>query len=287
MSLTIQILIVLGASLVIYAVVMLCAPGKPKVMQLQKIKNLPRSLEDTSKDQKIQRLQSQVAKLESQISQSKTASPEIKTELMTAKEKEAEFSLELKRREEWVAKAETELAKARTENIDLNKKITVKENELQEEFTKNVNLARQLQEVRGTLEVNQTASRLKDDQLEAQKHQGESQLKNINALVAEIAEFKRKEKISEWVPKQEFNQLNEAYTKLEKDLEANQERLKNFAVEITHLRQTLDKKVQIAKETEPMKESIEEIKLIEGIKPTESNAREENIEKKSEQIKEG
>ena len=47
----------------------------------------------------------------------------------------------------------------------------------------------------------------------------------------EIGEYvNRKEKISEWVPKQEFNQLNAEYTKLEKELEASQERLKSFAL---------------------------------------------------------
>ena len=90
--------------------------------------------------------------------------------------------------------------------------------------------------IKAALEAQEAANRLKEDQLQAQKHQNESQLKSLNESSAVIAEFNRKEKISEWVPKQEFNQLNEQYLKLEKDLEASQETLKSFAVEITHLR---------------------------------------------------
>jgi hypothetical protein len=105
-----------------------------------------------------------------------------------------------------------------------------------------------MREIKAALEDKEKAYRLKEDQLEAQKHQNESQLKSINEYSAMIAEFKCKEKISEWVPKSEFNQLNEEYTKLEKDLETNQEKLKSFAVEIAHLRQLTDRKVPPAEE---------------------------------------
>jgi hypothetical protein len=98
------------------------------------------------------------------------------------------------------------------------------------------------------------ACRLKEDQLQAQKHQVESQLKTINEHAATIAEFSRKEKISEWVPKLEFNQLNAEYAKLEKDLEDSQERLKSFAAEIAHLRQEKDRKIIPAQEEKPQEE---------------------------------
>jgi len=279
-----QILVALGVGVVIYAVFGVFTSGNPKPSAKQRIQDQQLPVEDSGKEQKIQRLQSQVTKLENQLEQAKVASVEEQTELKTVKEKEAEFSVELKRREEWVAKAEAELAKARAENLDLNNKSITKENELQEEFTKNVNLTRQMREIKSTLEAKEIACRLQEDQLQAQKHQSESQLKSINEYLATIAEFNRKEKISEWVPKSEFNQLNEEYTKLEKDLEASQERLKSFAAEIAHLRQTIDKKAQpveevklpeaVPEEIKPAKVALkevkpEEIKLLEGIKAKE------------------
>ena len=273
-------LAILGVGMVVYAVFGVFTSGKLGASQKQKIQSHPLTSENFSKEQKIQRLQSQIAKLESQLEQTKVVSVEEKTGLSIVKEKEVEFSVEIKRREEWVAKAEAELAKARAENLDLNKKFTTKENELQEEFSKNVNLTRQVHEIKTALEANQMAYRLQEDQLQAQKHQSESQLKIINAHLATIAEFQRKEKISEWVPKQEFNQLNEEYTKLEKDLESSQERLKGFASEIAHLRQAANIKILPAEEIKLPETVPEEPKVLEENKAVEeAKTVEENIEK--------
>jgi chromosome segregation ATPase len=279
MMLIMQILVALGVGVVIYAVFGVFTSGNSKPSSKPRIQDQQLPAEDSGKEQKIQRLQSQITKLENQLGQAKVASVEEQTELTTVKEKEAEFSVELKRREEWVAKAEAELAKARAENLALNNKSIAKENELQEEFTKNVNLTRQMREIKSTLEAQEMACRLKEDQLQAQKHQSESQFKSINEYLATIAEFNRKEKISEWVPKSEFNQLNEEYTKLEKDLEASQERLKSFAAEIAHLRQTIDKKAQPVEEVKLPEVIPEEIKpakvALEEVKPEETKATEE------------
>ncbi|MFH0917939.1 MAG: hypothetical protein V1830_02280 [Candidatus Omnitrophota bacterium] len=281
------VLVVLGLGLVIYAIFEVFKPGKPEVLPKLRISDQPLATEDPGKDQKIQRLQSQIAKLETQVEQTKIDSVEGKSGAAAIKEKEAEFSIELKRREEWVAKAEAELAKIKAENLDLNNKFIAKEGELQEEFTKNVNLTREIRDIKSALEAKEMACRLKEDQLQVQRHQIESQLKSIDEHLATIAEFNRKEKISEWVPKSEFNQLNEEYTKLEKDLEASQERLKNFAVEITHLRQRTDKEEQSApaeevKPPEAAPDAAAEAKQVATI-PEESKAI-ENIEIKGESI---
>ena len=264
-----QILVALGVGVIIYAVFGMLTSGNSKLSSKQRIQNQQLPVEDSGKEQKIQRLQSQIAKLENQLEQAKVVSTEGKSGLVTVKEKEAEFSIELKRREEWVAKAEAELAKARAENLELNKKFITKENELQEEFTKNVNLTREVREIKSALEAKEMACRLKEDQLQAQKHQNESQLKSINENTAVIAEFKHKEKISEWVPKAEFNQLNEEYTKLEKELELSQERLKSFAAEIAHLRQLIDKKTSQAEETKLLEAIPEEICKPKEVTPAE------------------
>jgi hypothetical protein len=269
------ILAALGVGLVIYAIFGVFTSGKSGAPKKKKIQNQSLSAEDSGGEQKIQRLQSQIVRLESQLEEARVTPAEKKSGSVIDKEKEAEFSVELKRREEWVAKAEAELTKVKAENSDLNNKFITKEKELQEEFTKNVNLTRQMREMKTALEAKEMACRLKEDQLQAQKHQSESQLKSIDGYLATIAEFKRKEKISEWVPKLEFNQLNDEYTKLEKDLEASQERLKSFAAEIAQLRQLADKKSLPAeeikapevlpKENPPEKSTSEEIKLKETV----------------------
>jgi len=273
MMLIMQILVVLGVSAVIYAVFSVFTEG-PASSKKQKHQVNAGPVEDAGKEQKIQRLQSQVAKLESQLEEARAASAGERSGTVTLQEKEAEFLVELKRREEWVAKAEAELAKVRAENADLNSKFLAKENELQGEFAKNVNLDREMRQIKSDLESKDMACRLKEDQLQAQKHQIESQLKTINEHLATIAEFNRKEKISEWVPKLEFNQLNKEYTEIEKELEAAQEKLKSFAAEIMHLRQEQDKKPHLAKETSP----AADIKIAQAVP-------EENKENLPEEIK--
>ncbi|MHB8155297.1 MAG: hypothetical protein ACYDFR_04505 [Candidatus Omnitrophota bacterium] len=274
MMLIMQILIVVGVGAIIYAVFGMFTSDGLKLSPKRIIQDQPLLAQDFGKEQKIQRLQSQIAKLESQLEQSRVATVEEKSGLNTIEEKEAEFSIELKRREEWVAKAEAERAKTRTENLDLNNKFIAKENELQEEFRKNVILNRQVREIKAALEANQVDCRLKEDQLQAQKHQSESQLKSINEYLATIAEFKRKEKISEWVPKAEFSQLNAEYTKLEQDLADSQERLKSFAAEIAHLRQLIDK------ESLPVEEIKQEKSTPEDIRPPEATLKETKQEVK-------
>jgi chromosome segregation ATPase len=278
MMLAMQILVALGVGLVIYAVFGVATSGTVKTSGKPKPQNpFLHPVEDTNKEQKIQRLQTQVSNLESQVEQVQASSVDEKSELAALKEKETEFSVELKRREEWVAKAEAELAKIKSENLDLSRKFTAKEKELQEEFTKNVNLTREMREIKSALDAKEMACRLKEDQVQAQKHQIESQLKSISDSAAAIAEFNRKEKISEWVPKLEFNKLNEEYTKLEKDLEATQERLKSFAAEIAHLRQAAGKKDPLTEEVKLPEIVLEKAKL-ETLAPNEKPIGEVKLE---------
>lgn len=240
MMLAMQILVVLGAGMIIYAVFGIFFSGASEASA--KKENGALAAEEFNKEQKIQRLQSEVNKLKDELNKIKVEHDKEKSEFLTAKGNEVKLSEELKRREEWVAKAESELAKKSAENLDLKNKFIAKEKELQEGFTGNVELTRQIRELKIFSEAKEKEVNAKEEQIQIQKHQIEKQLKDIKEHLAAIAEFNRKEKISEWVPKPEFNKLNEEYTQLEKDLEAKEERLKTFAEEIAYLRQSQHKK---------------------------------------------
>lgn len=247
MILAAQVLVVLGIGMVVYAVFEILRPQKGIPEAKKKNENFSPSGEDLGREQKIQRLQNRIVELEDESRRNKAEHLQKESEITTVKESELKFSDELKRREEWVKKAEAEVAKIKTENLDLSNKFMAKEKELEEEFAKNVNFSRQLRELKASLEEKEIACRLKDDQVQAQKHQIESQLKTIKENQVVIDGFNQKEKISEWVPKSEFNKLNEEYSALEKDLESGQERLKNFAEEISRLR----KEIKLAEESPP------------------------------------
>jgi len=278
----ISILMVLGIGMVIYAVFgLFSTPGGGA--QLRKSDNKPNLPQDAGKEQLIQRLQKQVAALEGELNQARLGYEKEKSEFLAAGEREAKFADELKRREEWVARAEAELAKIKPENLDLKNKFIAKENELQGEFAKNVNLSREIREIKVLLEARDAEVKLKEEQVQIQKHQIEKQLKDINEHLAVIAEFKRKEKISEWIPKTEFNKLNEEYTQLEKDLESSQERLKSFAEEIAHLRHGVNQKAPPAEEIKQEKEEAPQQKepLAETVQNEIEAPKEEALEQKA------
>jgi len=258
MMLIMQILVVLGIGLVIYAVFEIFKPQKDNPAKKKKSEDQLVPAEDPNKEQKIQRLQHRVVELENELEKNKAQSAQEEAQILTAKENEVKFSDELKRREDWVAKAEAEVIKIKAENADLSNKFITKEKELGGEFAKNVNFSREIRELKSSLEAKEIACRLKEDQIQAQKHQIENQLKAINEHLATVAEFNRKEKISEWVPKAEFSKLNEEYSALEKELETTQDRLKSFAEEIARLRKEAvpaeEKTEQPVEENKPKEE---------------------------------
>lgn len=279
-----QILVVLGVGMVVYALWGVFFPSNSSAAK-KKINANPLSPStDPGKEQKIQRLQNDLVQLKDELSKVHAEYAEIKSAFTVSQENEAKLTDELARRSQWVTKAEAELAKIKSEDSDLSSKFAAKEKELQEEFTKNVDLSRVIRDLKTVLDDKEMACRLKEDQIQAQKSQIEGQLKSIKELQAEIAEFNRKEKINEWVPKAEFNKLNEEYSRLEKELEFSQERLKSFAEEIAHLRKEV-KPVEPAEKAKQAEEPklVEEVQQTEEPKPAEEDNPAEEI--KQEEIK--
>ena len=239
MNLVMQIFIALGVGMVVYAIFGILTSEAFKV----KLPPLAAPHEDIGKEQKIQRLQQRLLELEEKLKQSAEEYAKEESAFNQAKANESKLTDELRRRNEWVAKAEAELNKIKLENSDLNNKFISKQKELEAEFTHNVDLTRQINIAKLALIEHEKELRLKEDQIQAQAHQLQEQFKTIKEQASGLAEFSRKEKISEWVPKSEFIQLNAEYSKLEDEFEANAEKLKSFSEEIAHLRQEVKTKI--------------------------------------------
>ena len=203
-------------------------------------------------------------------------------EFDTAGSREKQLREELSRREEWVKKSEEMLSKAQEETISSKNKFTQREEELQQEFSKNVNLNKQLQEASRRIEVLEKESKEKTDQIEAQRHQIEKYINELKERLASIAEYKKKEAISEWVPKEEFNKLNEEYTELEKELEAKEEKLRVFAEEIVKLKSRAGRKEETPRPEEPTVQPAPEIAAPAPTPVIEEVPQEEQPEKKEE-----
>jgi len=226
MNLLLQVIIFAGVGMVVYAIVGIFSSG-------EKIK---KQQEPSRENNKVQRLEEEIASLMSELEKAKADYANLQKQLETTTTKEPRLEEELARSKEWVAKAEDALNKVKEENLDLKNKFLAKDKELQEEFSKNVNLNKEIRELKERIPALEKEIKDKSDQLEAQKHRIEKYAEELKAHLGTIAEFKKKDEISDWVPKQEFNKLNEEYTELEKELEAKEEELKKLAQEFTRLK---------------------------------------------------
>lgn len=236
MNILLQIAVFAGIGIVVYAVFgALFAKKEPEL---------------SLKEDKVGGLEGKIASLTSELEKVKADYANLQKECAIVKAKESQSGQDLARSKEWVAKAEAALNKIKEENADLKNKFIAKEKELQEEFTKNVNLNKAIRELKEKLLPLEKEIKDKSDQIEAQKHKIERSAEELKAHLETIAEFKNKEQISEWVPKAEFNKLNAEYTELEKGLEAKEERLKSLALEISRLKDQLANKGQPT-QTEP------------------------------------
>lgn len=242
MDLFFQIAVFLGILMVVYAFYGVFSATKRKAPVING------DQEPSHNEQKILRIEEHARSLESNLDKVKADYTAAQKECEVAKKRQIELEEELKRREDWVAKSEEMLNKAKGENLDLENKLVAKEKELEGEFSKNVSLNKEIKELKSELQSLGDEVKEKKDQIEAQKHQLEKAAGEVKKHLGIIDELKKKEQISEWVPKVEFNKLNEEYTKIEKELEEKEERLKSFAQELIQLRKQLAQKEKPGKE---------------------------------------
>ncbi len=273
------IILVPAAGMVLYA---LFAIFFPPVLPREKKQKRPGNISSLPdfRDQRIARLEEEAKLLQEELKKTSSSYASDKDKFQEAVNKYDELKQELGRRQDWVAASEEMLNKVKAENLELRSKFIEKEKESQEEFTQNVNLKREARELNDKFSELDKVIKEKSEQIEIHRHRIEKNEQDIKIYLKTIDEFKNKEKISEWVPKAEFNKLNEEYTELEKELEGKEERLKAFAEEIASLRKQIQeglvteevklgppceeaKEIPAAKEEAP----VEEKKIDEEVSP--------------------
>ncbi len=216
---------------------------------------------DSYKDEKITRLEGEVYASQQELERTKAYYAAMEKEFSILKKKEAEFQQELQKREHWVGKSDDTVARLQQEIVDLKKQFVDKEHNLKDEFSKNVDLTRQIRDSEDKLRTLEQESKNKTDQIEAQKHKLESYAQEVKAQLDNIKELKKQQQASEWVPKIEFNKLNEEYTRLEEDLTEHEEKVARLEQEIVRLNNEFK-----AKELESKISAPEEIKTEEPVK---------------------
>jgi len=160
----------------------------------------------------------------------------LQQELELLKKREAQLNEEIARRQQWVDKSDDSIRKFRDDTEEYKKRFVDKERELQQEFEKNVDLSRSLREVQNTLTDFDKKNKDLTEQGEIMRHKIERDTQELEAARRDYRDMKRKLEKSEWVPKEEFNKLNDEFTEIEKELGVKEEKLKALNEEVARLR---------------------------------------------------
>lgn len=219
-----------------------------------------------SREQKVVRLEAQMGSLQAELEKSQAAYTALQNELEAAKKTETDLKEQLTKREEWVRKGEEDSKKVQDKHEELDTRLKDKDKELQEVFSKNVDLTRQLREANEKIKSLEKDAKKKADEIESQKHKIAKYAEDAKSQESAIAELKNKLKETEWVPKTEFNKLNEEYTELEKELDKKDEIIRALREEKTRQVPIETKPAPIPVEPKPAEEAAqpaEEPKTIE------------------------
>ncbi len=222
---------------------------KPKKAAID-VKSLQQQY-DFLKDKNL-KLETQITALKADLSKAQADCANAQKEAETLKYKEAAYISALEKKEEWSAKSEEMVNKAKELSLSLKEKFIKKERELQDEFSKNVKLIQELRESNVKILTLENNNKSLDGEMQSLKAQierlnrglKESALQ-IQTHAATIAAMQKKEAESEWISKADFNRLNEEYTKLENELEEKDERIRSLLEELRKINTLLKAKGSI------------------------------------------
>lgn len=222
------------------------------------------------------RLQNQLLSLNNELEKIKAEHAALNQELEATRKSAQDYKESLEKREDWFKKNEEVINKLQDEKLKSDKERKAKEKELAEEFSKTVDLNRQVRELTQKSDSLEKENKDKFENIERLGHRIEGYLQEIKNREDEISTLKnniiamqKKEAESEWVSRKEFNKLNEEYTELEGSLEkaeeklkAREENIKKLYEELQQLKSQINKgptrvEVTAPKQTEVSPESAE------------------------------
>jgi elongation factor G len=212
----------------------------------KKGRDFSREQEINDKKQQIERLKAELADFRKEAEKVKSASATLESDFQATKKREEVLQEALGKREDWVKKDQEFVVKVKEERDKLEKELKKKEKELAEVFSKNVDLGRDVRDTNLKAQSLEQEIKEKSEAIEVLRHKLDwhaEQIKKregeIRALEKTIAELKQRSEESEWVPKKEFNALNDEYTKLEQEIAALEEKSKAKEEKIKELNEAV------------------------------------------------
>jgi elongation factor G len=212
-------------------------------------------------DPRITKLQEQAAGLSAELEKINADRVELQKNLDAARKSEAGFKEELLKRKEWFDRNEEDANKIKREAIENKDVLFQKEKELVLEYSKNVDLNRDLRAAAERYSKLEDENKAKAEEMEKMRHQIARLLKDLEAKADEAKELSRTVRKmrkdleeSEWISKKDFNSLNEEYSKLEEELGEKDKALERKEAMIKDLY------AQVQRQSVPSPVKVEEVR---------------------------
>lgn len=181
---------------------------------------------------RISKLEAEIEALKLELEKARQETATARNDVEKARKEAADARAELQRRQDRDSANEELFNKLKRDASGVKEQLLDKEKELALEFSKNVDLSRQIRDLNINIEEQEKANKTKADEIEKLRHQivgHTAAIKAANAQVQDlqktIASYQKQLEESEWVPKKEFKKLNEEFTELEKELEEKDRQL--------------------------------------------------------------
>jgi elongation factor G len=164
----------------------------------------------------------------------------------------------LEKQKQWEDRDGKEGERIKAQCIELKERLTGKEKELEEKFSENVKLTKELRELTDNVSGLEQVNKDKDEEILVLKEKVKDYLDKLNKATKSVNELKIKLEHSEWVTKDEYETLQEDYKSLENDLELKKKQLLAQDEEIKRLELEKQKlHIQLTSKLKEDKEPIE------------------------------
>lgn len=214
-----------------------------------------KSAELPGKDSRVVKLEAELESARAEAERARNALAKAAQDAAQAQKEASEAKAELDRRQDRDSKNDELSAKAKKDVAALKEQLLNKEKELTAEFSKSVDLNRQIRDLQLRIDELTKEGKSQFDEVQQLKHQiagytaAVKESKDQSAKYQkELSELKKQQTESEWVPKKEFNKLNQEYTELEEDLEEKQKEIDHKSEQLRQLLQEKMHLEQVVKE---------------------------------------
>ncbi len=237
------IAVVIGAGLVIYALL----PDEEKTEKLERI--CKERLE--ARERKIEDLQAEISNMAGRAKEMEEGNKKLNLALEESQKREEKLKQEMERRQEWVKAGYEKADKIKSVIPEMQKALQDKEEELEKEFSKNVDFSRKVRELENSLK--EVISEKKA--LEARNKELSEKLGLYTGKVEEyvntIARLRKKEEETSFVSKEDYDSLQGRYNSLLEEYEDLKQRFEINKKQLEELIMSLpDKKTGIRKSSQ-------------------------------------